>query len=36
LRAGDRVNVEADLVGKYVQRLALPHLPSAVYHLPSA
>ncbi len=36
LRAGDRVNVEADLVGKYVQRLAAPHLLSAVYHLPSA
>ena len=36
LRAGDRVNVEADLIGKYVQRLAAPHLPSTVYHLPSA
>lgn len=36
LRAGDRVNIEADLVGKYVQRLAAPHLPSTVYHLPSA
>ncbi len=36
LRAGDRVNVEADLVGKYVQQLAAPHLPSAISHLPSA
>ncbi len=27
LRAGDRVNVEADLIGKYVQQLTLPHLP---------
>ena len=36
LRAGDRVNIEADLVGKYVQRLAAPHLPSTIYHLPSA
>jgi len=35
VRAGDRVNIEADLVGKYVQRLAAPHLPSAISHLPS-
>ena len=34
LRAGDRVNVEADLVGKYVQQLALPHL-SPLDHRPS-
>ncbi len=36
LRAGDRCNIEADLVGKFVQQLAAPHLPSAVSHLPSA
>lgn len=30
LRPGDRVNVEADLVGKYVQQLAVAHLPSSV------
>jgi riboflavin synthase len=35
LGVGDRVNVEADLIGKFVQQLALPHLPSAVSHLPS-
>jgi riboflavin synthase len=35
LSAGDQVNVEADLVGKYVQRLAAAHLPSSVSHLPS-
>jgi riboflavin synthase len=26
LRAGDRVNVEADVVGKFVQQLVMPHL----------
>ncbi|MHB0963059.1 MAG: riboflavin synthase [Gemmatimonadaceae bacterium] len=36
LRAGDRVNIEADMIGKYVQQLAAPHLPSAVHRLPSA
>ena len=36
LRAGDHVNVEADLVGKFVQQLAAPHLPSAVHRLPSS
>ncbi|MFA6168760.1 MAG: riboflavin synthase [Gemmatimonadaceae bacterium] len=36
LRAGDRVNIEADMIGKYVQQLAAPHLPSAISHLPSA
>ncbi|MDQ8153521.1 MAG: riboflavin synthase [Gemmatimonadota bacterium] len=35
LRRGDRVNIEADLVGKYVQQLAAPHLPSAAHRLPS-
>ena len=35
LRAGDRVNVEADLIGKFVQQLAAPYLPSAHRHLPS-
>jgi riboflavin synthase len=35
LRAGDRVNVEADLIGKFVQQLARPHLSSALSHLPS-
>ena len=35
LRAGDRVNVEADLVGKYVQQLAAPYFPSSVSHIPS-
>ena len=35
LRAGDRVNIEADMIGKYVQQLAAPHLPSAVHRLPS-
>jgi riboflavin synthase len=34
LRAGDRVNVEADVVGKFVQQLALPHL-SAIDYRPS-
>lgn len=33
LHAGDRVNVEADLIGKYVQRLALPHLSSLDHRL---
>ena len=28
--AGDRVNVEGDVIGKYVQRLAAPHLASRV------
>ena len=36
LRAGDRVNVEADTVGKYVQQLALAHLPSSVIRPPSS
>lgn len=36
LRVGDGVNVEADLVGKFVQQLAAPHLSSAIHHLPSA
>ncbi len=35
LRVGDRVNVEADLIGKFVQQLALPYLPSSISHLPS-
>jgi riboflavin synthase len=35
LRPGDRVNIEADLVGKYVQQLAAPHLPSAAHRPPS-
>ena len=35
LRAGDRVNVEADLVGKFVQQLAAAHLPSTVSRPPS-
>lgn len=35
LNAGDSVNVEADLVGKYVQQLAAPHLSSTVHRLPS-
>jgi riboflavin synthase len=29
LRAGHRVQVEADVIGKYVQRLAAPHLAAA-------
>ena len=29
LRAGDRVQVEADVIGKYVQRLVAPHLAAA-------
>lgn len=29
LRVGDRVNVEADMIGKFVQQLAAPHLASA-------
>ena len=36
LRTGDGVNVEADLVGKFVQQLAAPHLPSTVHRPPSA
>jgi riboflavin synthase len=36
LRAGDRVNVEADMVGKFVQQLALAHLPSSVLRYPSS
>lgn len=35
LRIGDRVNIEADMIGKYVQRLAAPHLPSIIDRLPS-
>jgi riboflavin synthase len=35
LSRGDRVNVEADMIGKFVQQLAAPHLPSALRHLPS-
>jgi riboflavin synthase len=35
LRAGDRVNVEADVVGKFVQQLAAAHLPSTVHRPPS-
>ena len=35
LRVGDRVNIEADMIGKYVQRLAAPHLSSDTAHLPS-
>jgi len=35
LAVGSRVNVEADMVGKYVQQLALAHLPSTVNRLPS-
>jgi riboflavin synthase len=29
LKAGDRVNVEMDVLGKYVQRLLAPHLAGA-------
>ncbi len=29
LRVGDEVHIEADIVGKYVQRLLAPHLASA-------
>jgi len=29
LRAGNRVQVEADVIGKYVQRLVAPHLAAA-------
>jgi riboflavin synthase len=29
LRAGDRVHIEADVIGKYIQRLAAPHLAAA-------
>ncbi|MEK6611248.1 MAG: riboflavin synthase [Gemmatimonadota bacterium] len=36
LRVGDRVNVEADLVGKFVQQLALAHLPASVIRHPSS
>ena len=32
---GSRVNVEADMVGKYVQQLAAAHLPSTVHRRPS-
>jgi len=35
LRAGDHVNIEADLVGKFVQQLAAPYLPSTVHRQPS-
>ena len=35
LAVGSRVNVEADVIGKYVQQLALAHLPSTVHRLPS-
>jgi riboflavin synthase len=35
LRAGDHVNVEADLIGKFVQQLAAPHLSSIVSRLSS-
>ncbi len=36
LRAGDRVNVEADMIGKFVQQLAAPHLSSTVHRQPSS
>lgn len=36
LRAGDHVNVEADLVGKFVQQLAAPHLQSTITDFPSS
>ena len=36
LQPGGRVNVEADMIGKFVQQLAAPHLPSTVHRLPSA
>jgi riboflavin synthase len=36
LRAGDRVNVEADMIGKFVQQLAAPHLRTAAAALPSS
>jgi riboflavin synthase len=36
LQPGDRVNIEADMIGKFVQQLAAPHLPSSVSRLPSA
>jgi riboflavin synthase len=29
LRTGHRVQVEADVIGKYVQRLVAPHLAAA-------
>ncbi len=35
LRVGDRVNVEADMIGKFVQQLAVPYLPSTIYRQPS-
>jgi riboflavin synthase len=35
LRVGDRVNIEADMIGKFVQQLAAPYLPTAVHRLPS-
>ncbi|MBM3907410.1 MAG: riboflavin synthase [Gemmatimonadetes bacterium] len=36
LSVGDRVNIEADMIGKFVQQLAAPHLPSTVHRPPSA
>ena len=33
LRAGDRVNLEADVIGKYVERLLRPHLTGKVRNL---
>ncbi len=33
LRAGDRVNLEADVIGKYVERLLRPHLTGRVRNL---
>jgi riboflavin synthase len=35
LVAGSRVNVEADVVGKYIQQLAAPHRSSTADRLPS-
>lgn len=35
LAVGSRVNVEADVIGKYVQQLAAAHLPSTANRLPS-
>jgi riboflavin synthase len=36
LRAGDRVHVEADMVGKYVRQLAAPHVEAFARTVPSS
>jgi riboflavin synthase len=33
LKVGDRVNLEADVIGKYVERLLRPHLTGKVRNL---